>query len=218
MGKITLLDYGVFEALKAALGREKESVSDSFSESVLGYGFLAGKGDPSPVEFILLCHPSSCGNLKTSIDRAMAENPFSVEGIPILVSVRSSGPAHDLAHSLTLSTDNPIPDAIDPVNDDLSEWVQISLGQTLRQVVLNEHRKIVLPSYLLRYAPFTSPNLIILRAALSQIHYLHQSGSLSNEFEQRTVSARMSDSAQNIPISRLVAGFSRTMMPSTAAT
>jgi hypothetical protein len=193
MPEITLLDYEVFEAIKAELTHEMEGGSASFSEAVLGYGFLAVEEDSSRVRFALLCHPSSCENLKASIEQVFAGKRFTFQGIQISILIHSSGPANELLHAITLPEEGSISDGIDAEPTDLSEWIQISLGQTLREVVLNEQRKIILPSYLLRYTPFTSPNLIILRAALSQIHYLHQSGNPLNEFEQRTVSAKMSE-------------------------
>jgi hypothetical protein len=193
MPENTLLDYEVFEALKAELGHGSVANAVSFSEAVLGYGFLAGEGNAHPVQFVLLCHSASEDPIRELIQRAFGEKQFSLLGTEIEVSVLSSvGPA-ELRHAISIT--KAVPDPVEPSDKDhdLNEWAQISLGQTLRQVVLNEHRKIVLPSYLLRYTPFTSPNLIILRAALSQIHYLHQSGNLSDEFEQRTVSAKMSE-------------------------
>ncbi len=193
MPEITLLDYEVFEALKAELGRGSDVDSTPFSEAVLGYGFLAGEEKKSPLKFVLLCHPTSGENIRELIKYAFSKKPLKFSGSEIEVLIHSSGPTDELLHAMTIIKEEWAKDEPRLNDRDLSEWVQISLGQTLRQVVLNEHRKIVLPSYLLRYTPFTSPNLIILRAALSQIHYLHQSGNLSDEFEQRTVSAKMSE-------------------------
>ena len=193
MPEITLLDYEVFEALKTELGRGSDACSTPFSEAVLGYGFLTGEEKKPPINFVLLCHPSSGEYIRELTERVFSEKPFIFSGSEIKISIRSSWPTDELLHAITLIKEEWGKDEPGLNGRDLSEWVQISLGQTLRQVVLNEHRKIVLPSYLLRYTPFTSPNLIILRAALSQIHYLHQSGNLSDEFEQRTVSAKMSE-------------------------
>lgn len=193
MPEITILDYEVFEALKAELGRESDAGSTPFSEAVLGYGFLAGEEKRSSIDFVLLCHPASGKYIRELIERVFSEQPFIFSGSEIDVLIHSSGPTDELRHAITLIKEETASDEPGLNDRDLSEWVQISLGQTLRQAVLNEHRKVILPSYLLRYTPFTSPNLIILRAALSQIHYLHQSGNLSDEFEQRTVSAKMSE-------------------------
>ena len=193
MPETTMLDYEVFEALKAELGRESNSGSAAFSEAVLGYGFLAGEEKRSPIIFVLLCHPSSGKYIQEWIERVFSEHPFLFSGSEINVLIHSSGPTDELRHAITIIKEETASDEPSLNDRDLSDWVQISLGQTLRQVVLNEHRKVVLPSYLLRYTPFTSPNLIILRAALSQIHFLHQSGNPSDEFEQRTVSAKMSE-------------------------
>lgn len=191
MPEVTFLDYEVFEDLKARLARQLCDGAADFTEAVLGYGFTEGEGGTP--EFTMLCHPTSIESIRHSISHEFSGNAFQVSGVEMKISVHSTNPKGELLHSLTRTAVNPGGDEKDMVESDISEWAQISLGQTLRQVVLNEHRKIILPSYLLRYTPYTSPNLIILRAALSQIHYLRQSGSLHDEFEQRTVSARMSE-------------------------
>ena len=193
MPEITLLDYEVFERLRAELSHDVVMDSASFSEAILGYGFSAGEGSGVPVDFVLLCHPASITRIKKLIANAFSEKAFTYSGIEVAVQIFSSSPSGELLHAITVANEDSIPDGSKHDSNDLSEWIQISLGQTLRQVVLNENRKIILPAYLLRYTPFTSPNLIILRAALSQIHYLHQSGNSSNEFEQRTVSAKMTE-------------------------
>lgn len=193
MSELTLLDYEVFEALRAELTQGYGLDSDSFSESVLGYGFRVGEDESLPIEFVLLCHPAAGQGIQGSVRRAFSVKPFMLNGINITISIHSSSPSNDLLHAITIQDKNPESHKPKLGQKDLSEWVQISLGQTIRQVVLNENRKIILPSYLLRFTPYTSPNLIILRAALSQIHYLHQSGAPIDEFEQRTVSARMTE-------------------------
>ena len=193
MPEITLLDYEVFDKLRAELSHDVDMDSASFSEAILGYGFSAGEGNGSSVDFVLLCHPASITRIKNLIANVFSEEAFTYSGIEVAVQIFSSSPSGELLHAITIVNEDSVPDGSKHDSNDLNEWIQISLGQTLRQVVLNENRKIILPAYLLRYTPFTSPNLIILRAALSQIHYLHQSGNSSNEFEQRTVSAKMTE-------------------------
>lgn len=188
MGSLTLLDYEVFGRLKAILYPDSADPDRTFSEWVLGYGFHSeGTTDPS---FVLLCSPQSVQQLHELITARLPGTALIIEGQAIKVEVCDSVDQLNLTRSLTFDSAG----ETEPKNSDLANWVQISLGQTLRQVVLQEHRKIILPTYLLRYTPFTSPNLIILRAALGQIHYLHQSRAKGeDEFEQRTVTARMSE-------------------------
>lgn len=203
MTAITLLDYEVFEALRAHIGPVTGKREAAFSESVLGYGFRIGAEGPASATFVLLCSPQATDGLEQWLTRALPSGVFPIHGVELPVAVSAAIAPYELQHLLEIaSTDQPEPAKGAP-GDHLTEWVQVSLGQTLRQVVLNEHRKIILPAYLLRYTPFTSPNLIILRAALSQIHYLHQSGSAANdEFEQRTVSARMTEISRWSSLSR----------------
>ena len=188
MGQLTLLDYEAFACLKSILSPDSTEPDIAFSEWVLGYGFRSEEStNPS---FVLLCSPQTSHHLRTLITARLPENTLEIEGLTIRVEVCDSVGQLTLSHSLTF---NPV-EATELQTPDLTNWVQVSLGQTLRQVVLQEHRKVILPTYLLRYTPFTSPNLIILRAALGQIHYLHQSGGRGeDEFEQRTVTARMSE-------------------------
>ncbi len=188
MDRLTFLDYEVFARLKAALTPESGENEHAFSSWILGYGFQMDKtGSPS---FILLCHPQSASKLQSLITNGLPDDNLEIEGQSIQVKVSDSVGQLTLEHSIDLEQEKHTEHS-DP---DISNQIRISLGQTLRQVVLQEHRKIILPTYLLRYTPFTSPNLIILRAALGQIHYLHQSGARGeDEFQQRTVTARMSE-------------------------
>lgn len=188
--ELTLLDYEVFEILKARISVVDPKSAATFSERVLGYGFSTG--EDSPPAFILLCNPHSRESLTQWISAALPENILAIQNLQITVRVSDSVRQHDLQHNLQIAES--APSSAPEATDNLEDWVQISLGQTLRQAVLQENRKIILPAYLLRYTPFTSPNLIILRAALSQIHFLHQSGAQNeNEFDQRTVTARMNE-------------------------
>ena len=52
MPEITLLDYEVFERLRAELSHDVDMDSASFSEAILGYGFSAGEGSGSSVDFV----------------------------------------------------------------------------------------------------------------------------------------------------------------------
>jgi hypothetical protein len=188
MDPLTLLDYEIFDHLKAVLFPYSSEVDPAFTEGVLGYGFQSDESN-SP-SFVLLCHPQTAQRLQALITANLPENGLDVGGRLIRVEVFDSIGPLTLSHSLTLES----ADKSDLQDLDFANWIQVSLGQTMRQVVLQEHRKIILPTYLLRYTPFTSPNIIILRAALNQIHYLHQSGRKGeDEFEQRTVAARMSE-------------------------
>ena len=190
MLELTLLDYEIFEFLKTRLAEAEPDRSASFPERILGYGFTTG--EDAPPAFILLCNPHFRESLAQWISTVLPENTLIVHDLPITVKVSDSVHQHDLQHNLQVA-EAAGPSPIEET-DNLEDWVQISLGQTLRQAVLQENRKIILPAYLLRYTPFTSPNLIILRAALSQIHFLHQSGTQNdNEFDQRTVTARMNE-------------------------
>ncbi|MBG0787097.1 MAG: hypothetical protein H0S79_18535, partial [Anaerolineaceae bacterium] len=187
---ITLLDYEVFDSLKIKLAEKEPTDAAAFPERVLGYGFSA-QDDPTPV-FILLCSPQFREALTELVSTGLPESLLTVQGTAIKVLISDSASQHDLQHNLQIT------EGSDPTTqgaaDNIEDWVQISLGQTLRQAVLQENRKIILPAYLLRYTPFTSPNLILLRAALSQIHFLHQSGAQAeDEFDQRTVTARMNE-------------------------
>jgi hypothetical protein len=141
---------------------------------------------------VLLCNPHAKAHLSEWIASQLPDGQLTIDAFTLRVIVSDSADQKKLQHSIS------IPEAPDPgptsPNDNLEEWVQISLGQTLRQVVLQDQRKVILPAYLLRYTPFTSPNLIILRAALSQIHFLHQSGSQAeDDFARRSVTARMNE-------------------------
>lgn len=187
---LTFLDYEVFEILKNRLAEVDPKSADAFPERVLGYGFSAVEN--TPPAFVLLCNPHYRESLTQWINAALPENGLTIQNLTLKVSISDSVHQHDLQHQLQMTeTSDSSPDEI---KDNLEDWVQISLGQTLRQAVLQEQRKIILPAYLLRYTPFTSPNLIILRAALSQIHFLHQSDAQTeNEFDQRTVTARMNE-------------------------
>jgi hypothetical protein len=202
---LTLLDYEVFDQLRARLADADDETTQSFSEWVLGYGFQGAGAGKSDDAFALLCSPQDTPSLQAAIDNGLPGRALTLEGqiIPILV-LDSLGP-QSLAHSLSLP-DETTAAAAEKANNDrqsLSDWVQVSLGQTLRQVVLQENRKVILPAYLLRYTPFTSPNLILLWAALRQIHYLHQSGRpADDDFEQRTVTARMSEIGRWCGLSR----------------
>ncbi|MDY6874104.1 MAG: hypothetical protein SVR81_09095 [Chloroflexota bacterium] len=205
----TLLDYEVFDRLRAHLGDANGEVEAAFSEWVLGYGFRVGQGADATATggvFVLLCNTQDMISLQNAIDDGLPERSLTLAGhtIPVLV-LDSLGP-QSLVHSLSLPADTTTSpsDNNQATHQSLADWVQVSLGQTLRQVVLQENRKVILPAYLLRFTPFTSPNLILLWAALRQIHYLHQTGrSANDDFEQRTVTARMNE------ISRWC-GFSRT--------
>ena len=185
---VTLLDYEAFETLKLKLSSTNISGLDSFMSAVLGYGF-AGVENGSP-EFILLCSPQSEAQVSALVAAQLPDGVLLLDSIQLPVRISAAVNQQELHHSVQLAEapENP------PVcpEDQLGDWVQISLGQTLRQAVLQDQRKVILPAYLLRYTPFTSPNLILLRAALSQIHFLHQSGALGeDEFDRRTVTARM---------------------------
>jgi hypothetical protein len=154
------------------------------------YGFSSSGGE-GPA-FVLLCNPHAKAHLSEWIASQLPDGQLTIDAFTLRVIVSDSADQKKLQHSIS------IPEAPDPgptsPNDNLEEWVQISLGQTLRQVVLQDQRKVILPAYLLRYTPFTSPNLIILRAALSQIHFLHQSGSQAeDDFARRSVTARMNE-------------------------
>ncbi len=124
--------------------------------------------------FVLLCSPHFQNSLTESISTALSESLLIVQETAIKVIISDSANQHDLQHNLQIKES--VDSAPQAKPGKIEDWVQISLGQTLRQAVLQENRKIILPAYLLRYTPFTSPNLILLRAALSQIHFLHQSG------------------------------------------
>ncbi|QRN84456.1 hypothetical protein JR338_12790 (plasmid) [Chloroflexota bacterium] len=187
---LTLLDYEVFDSLKTKLAEKDPKHAASFSERVLGYGFTT-QDDPLSA-FVLICGPHFRDSLTESLSAALPESLLTVQETTIKVLISDSTNQHDLQHNLQIT------ESIDSTpqanSDNIEDWVQISLGQTLRQAVLQENRKIILPAYLLRYTPFTSPNLILLRAALSQIHFLHQSrAQAEDEFEQRTVTARMNE-------------------------
>ena len=185
---VTLLDYEAFETLKLKLSSINISGLDSFMSAVLGYGF-AGVESGSP-EFILLCSPQSEAQVSALVAAQLPDGVLLLDSIQLPVRISAAVSQQELQHSVQLAEapENP---AVSP-EDQLGDWVQISLGQTLRQAVLQDQRKVILPAYLLRYTPFTSPNLILLRAALSQIHFLHQSGALGeDEFDRRTVTARM---------------------------
>jgi hypothetical protein len=185
-----LLDYAVFDALKSALSAGDPACLDSFASSVLGYGFSPNEGQ-GPA-FILLCNPHAKTYLSELIASQLPDAQLAIDALNLPVSVSDSADQKELQHSISI----PEKPAAKPAHPDekLEEWVQISLGQTLRQVVLQDQRKVILPAYLLRYTPFTSPNLIILRAALSQIHFLHQSGAQAeDDFERRSVTARMNE-------------------------
>ena len=187
---LTLLDYEVFEILKIKLGEQDPAQAATFPERVLGYGFSL-PADAAPV-FILLCNPHFRDSLVKSISDLVPDGLLTIQDSAIQVLVSDSAHQHDLQHNLQLA--DTAGSANQSENDKIEDWVQISLGQTLRQAVLQENRKIILPAYLLRYTPFTSPNLILLRAALSQIHFLHQSGAQTeDEYDQRTVTARMNE-------------------------
>lgn len=187
---MTLLDYEVFEILKARLTEQDPAQAATFPERVLGYGFSSSENF-APA-FILLCNPHHRESLHEVISSISPDGLLAIQDSAIQVVVSDSAHQHDLQHNLQLTDVSVTP--VQTKNDDLEDWVQISLGQTLRQAILQENRKIILPAYLLRYTPFTSPSLILLRAALSQIHFLHQS-SVQNEdeFEQRSVTARMNE-------------------------
>lgn len=203
MGELTLLDYEVFDQLRSRLDGPEGHLDVHFSEWVLGYGFRTGEG--AGEAFVLLCNPQDSAALQSSIDERLPGRALTLQDhtIPILV-LDSLGP-QTLSHSLSLPAESaPATDENTATERrDLADWVQVSLGQTLRQVVLQENRKIILPAYLLRYTPFTSPNLILLWAALRQIHYLHQSGrTADDDFEQRTVTARMNEIGRWCSLSR----------------
>ncbi|MCB2209990.1 hypothetical protein KQH62_03745 [bacterium] len=205
---MTLLDYEVFDKLRAHLTGANSEAETAFSEWVLGYGFRVGQGVDASVTggtFVLLCNTQDMVPLQNTIDDKLPNRTMTLEGhtLPILV-LDSLGP-QSLVHSLLLPDDSSPSSTANAQasHQSLADWVQVSLGQTLRQVVLQENRKIILPAYLLRYTPFTSPNLILLWAALRQIHYLHQTGNPANEdFEQRTVTARMNEIGRWCGLSR----------------
>ncbi len=185
-----LLDYEVFEALKVRLSRSSDQSDFNFLEAILGYGFRASDHKEPAAAFILLCRPQSKNAIQNALSQALPDGVLQIDSINLAVEVLDSTSDYDLQHVLP----NLAGEDTSIHQDDLADWVQVSLGQTLRQVVLQDHRKVILPTYLLRYTPFTSPNLVILRAALSQIHFLHQtSSSNGDDFEQRSVSARMSE-------------------------
>lgn len=190
MTPLTFLDYEVFETLRAQLAASSEELASRFSESILGYGFRPGDDTDHPTAFVLLCNPHETDDLASRIQKTLPDGALTFNQLTLPVIVSGSAEQQGLQHAITVQAGPVTP----PYQTDISELVQVSLGQTIRQVVIMDHRKIILPSYLLRYTPFTSPNLIILRAALSQIHFLHQSGAgATDEFEQRSVSARMSE-------------------------
>ena len=188
---ITLLDYEVFEALKLKLSSSDGSVLDSFTAAVLGYGFAETQGGPPA--FTLLCNPQSKSQISALIQSHLPDDALLLDGLQLPIAISDSIGQHELQHSVQLAEDTEESTQAIPEGQ-LEDWVQISLGQTLRQVVVQDQRKVILPAYLLRYTPFTSPNLILLRVALSQIHFLHQAGtSDEDEFDRRTVTARMNE-------------------------
>ena len=188
---ITLLDYEVFEALKLKLSSSDGSVLDSFTAAVLGYGFAETQSGPPA--FTLLCNPQSKTQISALIQSHLPDDALLLDGLQLPIAISDSIGQHELQHSVQLAEDTEESTQAIPEGQ-LEDWVQISLGQTLRQVVVQDQRKVILPAYLLRYTPFTSPNLILLRAALSQIHFLHQAGtSDEDEFDRRTVTARMNE-------------------------
>lgn len=186
----TLLDYAVFDALKAKVSAGDPAQLDSFASAVLGYGFSPAGEEAAA--FVLLCNPHAKAQLSALLDTHLPKHRLVVDDLELSVTVSDSADRQAFQHSIPVTES---PDTTSPIpKDKLEEWVQISLGQTLRQVVLQDQRKVILPAYLLRYTPFTSPNLILLRAALGQIHFLHQSGAQSeDEFDRRSVTARMNE-------------------------
>jgi len=199
MPDLTLLDYEIFKNLKKQIASFTDGSDSQFSEWVLGYGFSIEGAEDTPSSFVLLCSPQVANDLNQLLHQALPKGLLQIESFQIPIRVCDSIGQQELQHALI----NPMGEGQNTGQDEIAERVHVALGQSLRQVVLKDHRKIILPAYLLRYTPYTSPNLIILRAALSQIHYLHQSNvSSSGEFEQRSVSARMSEISRWCSFSR----------------
>lgn len=194
---VTLLDYDVFDALKSQIQTLDPNLLPEWSASVLGYGFRAPSAAQMPA-FVLLCRPQAL-KLQESALSQLAPSGAVVCGDCVLPISVSQDVTEPLLHQLDLDPPKRTP----PRLSDLSDELRVALGQTLREVLLQDHRKLILPAYLLRYTPYTSPNLIVLRAALNQIHYLHQAGGeRAGEFVQRTVTARMSEISRWSNLSR----------------
>ena len=139
---LTLLDYEVFDSLKTKLAEKDPEHAASFPERVFGYGFTT-QDDPLPA-FVLICSPHFRNSLIESISTALPESLLTFQETTIKVIISDSVSQHDLQHNLQIT------DSIDSTpqanTDNIEDWVQISLGQTLRQAVLQENRKILLPA------------------------------------------------------------------------
>ncbi len=200
MPGLTLLDYQVFNHLRDHIEDHAPDLWDAFSEMVLGYGF---KHDEDGIIFILLCAPQARDSLSQIIHQVLPEGRMAVDSNYLAVSIHDAIQPQELQHAVDLPDQSPDPSASQLSNETLTEQVQIALGQSVRQVILQEHRKVLVPSYLLRYTPFTSPNLIILRIALGQIHYLHSAGSqITESYDPRTVKATMTEISRWSSLSR----------------
>jgi hypothetical protein len=203
MPGLTLLDYQVFSQL---CDRIEDSVTgganplEAFSEKVLGYGF---EPDGAVLRFVLLCSPQAREALKRILQRALPEGHLQIENASLPVLVRDAVDLQSLQHAVSLPEVSPQPDHTRPSAEVLKEQVQVALGQSVRQVILQEHRKVLVPGYLLRFTPFTSPNLIILRIALGQIHYLHNAGrQMTDSYDSRSVQATMTEISRWSGLSR----------------
>ncbi len=199
MPALTLLDYQVFSQLCdqfAAKSGRSQSTSQ-FTDWVLGYGFTPKKNQP--VEFQILCSPQAAQQLRDLVEKIWPDQIFTFQETPIAIKISDSSPDHALQHAIVVQN-HPEKNI---TGSELKEQVRISVGQTVKQAILQENQKLLVPEYLLRFTPYTSPNLIVLRIALRQIHYLHNAGpNRMMAQEQLPVLAKMNEISRWSQLSR----------------